>query len=119
MRTEKQTELEPEEIAAIATAVAHHLAPLLAVERGAPSKDVLDVPEAADYLRVEESWIYKQAQYKAIPYVKVGKYLRFRRKDLDRWLAEQSVPAVSTPYPKMETARSAAKRRLEARKKAA
>lgn len=113
-----RTVMEPEDIAAIATAVAAQLTPLVAVERGEPARDVMDVSEAAEYLRVEESWIYKQAQYKAIPYTKVGKYLRFRRKDLERWLTEQAVPAVTTPYPKMETARSAALRRQGTRKAA-
>jgi len=40
---------------------------------------LVDVQEMARILRVPKSWIYQRTQYgrKAIPFIKVGKYLRF------------------------------------------
>jgi len=32
-----------------------------------------------------------------IPYLKIGGQLRFRKKDIDKWLDTYNVPAVSTP----------------------
>jgi len=114
-----RTELEPSDIQAIVAAVVQQITPVLAGGLAAPRKEVLDVQEMADYLGVEASWIYKQVQYKAIPHTKVGKYLRFRLKEMDKWLGELSVPAVSTTYPQLVTARAAATRRQEGMRKAA
>ena len=108
-----QTELEQSDIQAIATAVMQMITPVLTGNPTDLRKEVMDVQEVAAYLRVESSWVYKQVQYKAIPHTKVGKYLRFRLKEVDRWLADQSVPAVSAAYPLMATARIGAARRHE------
>ena len=51
--------------------------------------EILTLEEVARYLRLKPQTIYKWAQEKRIPAVKLGKEWRFRRSILDRWLNEQ------------------------------
>jgi excisionase family DNA binding protein len=47
--------------------------------------------EAADYLRVKPSTIYQLTRKRCrlpLPYLPCGKYLRFRKSEIDRWLEE-------------------------------
>jgi excisionase family DNA binding protein len=60
-----------------------------------PDNDILTVEEVATYLRLQPQTIYKWAQEKRIPAVKLGKEWRFRKTILDRWLDEQILSADS------------------------
>jgi len=51
--------------------------------------EILTLEEVAIYLRLKPQTIYKWAQEKRIPAVKLGKEWRFRRSILDRWLDDQ------------------------------
>ena len=55
---------------------------------GAPP-EILTIDEVAAYLRLTPQTIYKWAQDKRIPAVKLGKEWRFRRSVIDRWFDEQ------------------------------
>ena len=56
---------------------------------GAPDHEILTLEEVAHYLRLKPQTIYKWAQERRIPAVKLGKEWRFRRSILDRWLDDQ------------------------------
>ena len=58
-----------------------------------PDHEILTLEEVAHYLRLKPQTIYKWAQEKRIPAVKLGKEWRFRRIILDRWLDEQMLNA--------------------------
>ena len=64
-----------------------------------PSRDheILTLEEVAHYLRLKPQTIYRWAQEKRIPAVKLGKEWRFRRSILDRWLDEQMQGGDSGP----------------------
>ena len=47
---------------------------------------VLTVAEAAEYLRIPKSTLYKLAQEGKIPCQKVGRHWRFHRDAIDGWL---------------------------------
>ena len=54
-------------------------------------KDLLTVAELAEVLRTPVSWVYSRTREKgprAIPRVRVGKYIRFRLDDVLDWLNE-------------------------------
>lgn len=51
--------------------------------------EILTLEEVAHYLRLKPQTIYKWAQEKRIPAVKLGKEWRFRRSVIDRWLDDQ------------------------------
>jgi excisionase family DNA binding protein len=57
----------------------------------APGNDILTIEEVAAYLRLTPQTIYKWAQEKRIPAVKLGKEWRFRKSILDRWIDDQIV----------------------------
>ena len=48
---------------------------------------VLTVDEAAEYLRIPKSSLYKLAQEGKIPCKKVGRHWRFHRSNIDIWLS--------------------------------
>ena len=56
-------------------------------ERGSP---LLSVKEAAVYLGMSKDWVYERLK-SLIPHVKIGGTLKFRREDLDRYIASQTV----------------------------
>ena len=73
--------------------VIHALKPFLNSRGG--DDLVLDVEGLAKYLQVDESWVYKQVSLKTIPYFKTGKYTRFRKAAVDKWIDSQTVRPVS------------------------
>ncbi len=54
-----------------------------------------DVQELAEYLSVSTQWVYERVQLKEIPYIKVGKLLRFCKSDIDTWLDSLKVPPMN------------------------
>jgi excisionase family DNA binding protein len=90
-------EIEPQDIDAIAEKLSEKLKPLLSRIEGHSEEDtIFDVEGLAKYLGVDTSWVYKQVSLKTIPYFKKGKYLKFRKKDIDRWIEEGTVRPVPT-----------------------
>ena len=51
---------------------------------------LLSVPEAAAYLGMSKDWIYERLKT-LIPHVKIGGSLRFRKEDIDRYIASQTI----------------------------
>ena len=50
---------------------------------------LLTVSEVAQVLRVPRSWVYdhvRPSAHPVLPHVKLGKYLRFRRQDIEAFL---------------------------------
>lgn len=62
-------------------------------------ESVMTVKEVADYLRVNQRTVYRLAIDRRLPCFKVGANWRFKRDDIDGWIAAQSaadVPADET-----------------------
>ena len=57
-------------------------------------QQLITVSEAAALLRVKTATVYTWAYRRQIPSQKVGKALRFKREELDRWLRSQMRPTV-------------------------
>lgn len=55
-----------------------------------PSDSVMTVKEVADYLRVNQRTVYRLAVERRLPGFKVGANWRFKRGDIDGWIAAQS-----------------------------
>jgi excisionase family DNA binding protein len=64
----------------------HALAVELATLLDQQAPPLLDAAAAAALLSVPASWVLGQARKDRIPHVKLGRYTRFRRADLDQWL---------------------------------
>jgi excisionase family DNA binding protein len=50
--------------------------------------EILTLDEVATYLKAGKRTVYRLAQKGGIPAFKLGGTWRFRRSDLDRWIAE-------------------------------
>ena len=94
-------EIEPDDREAIAQRVSEILMPVLArIERnnGDNAGDaILDVKGLAEYLHVTTGWVYKQISLKTIPCFKTGKYPKFRKREVDKWIESQTVRPVPPP----------------------
>jgi excisionase family DNA binding protein len=90
-------EIEPQDIEAIAHRVSELLKPLVSCIEKPDDKDtIFDVKGLAEYLHVDLSWVYKQVSLKAVPFFKTGRYTRFKKKDIDRWIESQTLRPIPT-----------------------
>lgn len=58
------------------------------------SGDLLTVEQAADYLNITDHFVRRLIRERRIPFLKVGRLVRFRRADIEAYLAACSVPAI-------------------------
>lgn len=58
--------------------------------------DILTLDEVACYLRVTKRTLYRLAQEGRLPAFKLGGVWRFRRAELDQWIAENTGKPTST-----------------------
>lgn len=85
-------EIESQDIEAIAQRVSEIIKPMLNHSVGSNEKDVVfDVRGLAEYLRVKESWVYQQVHTHSLPCFKVGKYPRFKKAQIDKWMESKAV----------------------------
>lgn len=54
------------------------------------SDEILTIKEVAKFLKVNERTVYRLAAAKKIPAFKVGNAWRFKKIEIDAWIAEQS-----------------------------
>ena len=66
--------------------VVARLKPLLSNTHDSKDNELMDVKGLAEYLKVKESWVYEKIHTKKIPFVKAGRFPRFRKKHIDKWL---------------------------------
>ena len=53
------------------------------------NKEILTLDDAANYMQVSKSYIYKLTSCKQIPHYKPsGKLIYFKKKELDQWILE-------------------------------
>lgn len=45
-----------------------------------------DIEQLCNYLRLKKSAVYGMTMRRELPYLKIGKRLRFRKTDIDRYL---------------------------------
>lgn len=66
-----------------------------ALQEKAADDNLYTVKTLAKYLEVSDQWVYERVHLKEIPHLKVGKFPRFRRRDIDSWLESLKIPVVS------------------------
>ncbi len=90
-------ELEIDDIERIAEKVVEQLTPLLKQNSKSNDNELMDVKGLAKYLKVKESWVYEKIHAKKIPFQKAGRFPRFRKKHIDKWL-ENPYSSISSAY---------------------
>lgn len=58
------------------------------------SGDLLTVEQAADLLNITDHFVRRLIRERRIPFLKVGRLVRFRRADIEAYLVQCAVPAV-------------------------
>jgi excisionase family DNA binding protein len=94
-----KSQLEQEDIELIAQRVIEKLKPMLS-NIGKPEGEeetIFTVESLAHYLQVDKTWVYKAVSLKTLPHFKSGKYTRFRKKDIDKWIQSQTVKDLPSP----------------------
>ena len=64
------------------------------VFNNAIGKRLLNVREAAQFLGLEVDTVYKKARLREVPYVKVGRALRFDLKALERFIEQHTIETI-------------------------
>ena len=49
---------------------------------------LLTAGEVADLMRVTRGWIYAQTRRDAIPHLRLGRYVRYRRSAIEQWMVQ-------------------------------
>jgi excisionase family DNA binding protein len=91
-----KTLLEQEDIQAIALAVMEMVKPMLGNGRQTAEDTLLTIEELMTYMKVSKRWIYERTHLKEIPYLKIDGQVRFRKKEIDRWIDTFKIPAAGT-----------------------
>lgn len=60
-------------------------------------KEVMDIKDLADYLRIGKSKIYSLIRQRKIPASRIGRQYRFSKEVIDSWLREQLITAPQEP----------------------
>ncbi len=72
----------------------------MGVSQGAQTvKRLVDIRVVADYLGISPDTGYTMVSQRRIPYVKVGRLLRFDLKAIDEWITQHSVMPMPTKKP--------------------
>ena len=50
---------------------------------------LLTAKEVGELLQLNASWVLDAARRNAIPHIRLGRYVRFRRIDIETWLSDQ------------------------------
>jgi excisionase family DNA binding protein len=61
-------------------------------DSAASLEQLLDVKQVAELLGETEQWVYRQAQTKKMPSIKMGKYWKFSPSQLQKWLERKQTP---------------------------
>jgi len=96
-----RTELEKTDIEALAQRVVELLRPILLSKKQEAGDTIFDKDALSEYLGVPVWWIHKQVSLKAIPHFKTGKYLKFQKSKIDKWIDNQSI----NPIPPLRLAK--------------
>jgi excisionase family DNA binding protein len=60
----------------------------------ASTREVLSIPEAAEYLGMAESTVQKWVKMRKIPFFRINGTIKFRKSRLDRWINIGEAPVI-------------------------
>jgi excisionase family DNA binding protein len=84
--------------------VVEELKPLLS-DNITTEDNLFTVITLALHLHVSEQWVYDRVSLNEIPYMKMGKFLRFRKSEIDKWLDKMKTPAIQPLSNKLKVVR--------------
>jgi excisionase family DNA binding protein len=63
------------------------------------------VESLAAHLSVSRQWIYERVRLNEIPYIKMKKFPRFRKTEIDKWLDKMKTPVIQPLSNKLKMVR--------------
>jgi excisionase family DNA binding protein len=87
-------QIQPVFIQAIGDHVIERLKPIIGKMKQEDDA-ILNVKGLAEYMNVDENWIYQRTRKKEIPFIKKGKYCMFRKSAIDAWLNQDAIKPLS------------------------
>jgi len=87
-----EMKLSAQEIESLAERVTLGVTRIMRDDSETDASELLNVGALSAYLGVKPSWVYRQVEQKAIPFLKMGKYLRFRKSIIDEWVNTRHIP---------------------------
>jgi excisionase family DNA binding protein len=65
--------------------------------------EILTPDQLCEFLNIKKSTLYSRVERREIPFFRIGRLLRFRRADIDRWLDSlKAEPLEARPQPDAE-----------------
>jgi excisionase family DNA binding protein len=58
-------------------------------------KEFLAIDELSQYLGIKKSSLYSMVEKREIPFYKIGRLVRFKKADIDAWVAELKFEVIS------------------------
>lgn len=58
----------------------------------AGSNPLININEVSQFLGISINTVYSWVNQRRIPYVKIGRLLKFDRRDIEAWIIERKVP---------------------------
>ena len=99
-------ELEDQDIGRITQKVVDVLKPFIHTDRDPAVDGILDMDGLCSYLKVTPKWVHERTHLKEIPFYKLSnKQLRFRKRDIDKWLESLKTPVLNHFTGKMKLPR--------------
>jgi excisionase family DNA binding protein len=96
-------ELESLDTQTIAEKVVELIKPYLLQRPDQQHDIVFDVPGLCEYLHVTSKWVYERTHLKQIPYYPLSnKQIRFRKRDIDKWLESYKIAPINDFKGKMK-----------------
>ncbi len=68
--------------------------------------ELFTVESLAKYLSVSKQWVYERIHLNEIPYIKMKKFPRFRKSEIDKWLDKMKTPAIQPLSNKLKMVKS-------------
>ncbi len=66
----------------------------------------LDIKQISLYLNIKPSLTYALVESKEIPHYRVGRLIRFKKEEVDRWIEGHKVPGFDTKHRAKRASRS-------------
>lgn len=91
----------PELVDEIVERLFEKIKPLLTISDNR-ADDLLDLEGFVKYTGLKESWVYQKHSDGTLPFpvIKTGKYLKFRRSEVDKWLRKSAIERNPKPVSK-------------------
>ncbi len=70
------------------------LKPALSNSSKSGDDELFTVESLAVYLTVSKQWVYERVNSNEIPHIKMRKFPRFRKSEIDKWLDKMKTPAI-------------------------